>query len=254
MQNFYSMRYFIELAYNGSAFHGWQIQPNANTVQAELQKAFSIFLKTDTAIIGAGRTDTGVHAKYYVAHFDTEAVIANTDEFLFRINRILPQEIVVNSIFQSASDANSRFTAISRSYEYHISTKKDPFNQGLAWHFTRKLDVDLMNEAALYLFDHKDFTSFSKLHTQTKTNNCTIYRAEWCKYDGLLVFHVKANRFLRNMVRAIVGTLINVGLGKIPPIEINNIIEQKNRNIAGFSVPAHGLYLTNIEYPSGTWY
>lgn len=242
-------RYFIHLSYLGTNYHGWQIQANALSVQELLNKALSTLLKEEISTIGAGRTDTGVHARYYVAHFDTLTQNLESDkQFLHSLNRILPVDISIHRISSVKSDANARFDATLRGYEYIICRTKNPFMNGLSWMYSGNLDVGKMQMAAQQLFNYTDFTSFSKVGSDNKTNNCTIYFAEWSQRDDLLIFTIKANRFLRNMVRAIVGTLVEVGRGKITPEEFSAIIEAKDRGIAGTSAPAEGLYLTEVEY------
>ena len=241
-------RYFIELSYKGTNFFGWQIQPNNISVQEELTKCFSTILNEEIKIVGAGRTDTGVHAKFYVAHFDTEK--ENLDSNLvYKLNGFLHKDISISKIFKVKPDVSSRFDAISRTYEYHISRVKNPFLQEFSHYLYGRLDVEIMNEACRILFEYEDFTSFSKLHTDSKTKLCKIYKAEWTEINDLLVFTISANRFLRNMVRAITGTLIEVGQGKISVDDFRKIIEAKNRCEAGLSMPAKGLFLTGIEYP-----
>jgi len=242
------LRYFIKLAYNGTSYHGWQYQPNATSVQEVLNKAFSVILNTDISIMGAGRTDTGVHASQMFAHFDYDDTI-DSKQFIHKINSYLPKDIVVFDVFIVSDEAHTRFDATKRTYEYHINTFKDPFTQELSWYFHQQLDLDLMNEASQLLFNHTNFQSFSKVNTDVNTFDCTIYEAYWKQENNKLLFTISANRFLRNMVRSIVGTLVNVGLKKITVADFNTIIESKNRDKAGFSVPAHGLYLTKIEYP-----
>lgn len=242
------MRYFIKLAYNGSSYHGWQYQPNATSVQEVLNKAFSVLLNTDSNIMGAGRTDTGVHASQMYAHFDYKGVI-DGKQLVHKLNSYLPKDIVIYDVFLVHDEAHTRFDATRRTYEYHINVFKDPFSQELSWYFHQPLDIELMNKASKLLFNHTDFQSFSKVNTDVNTFDCTIHEAHWRHEDNELVFTITANRFLRNMVRSIVGTLINVGLKKITVTDFNTIIESKNRDKAGFSVPAHGLYLTEIEYP-----
>jgi len=245
------MRYFIELAYKGTPFCGWQLQPNGITVQEELEKALGMILREPVRLTGAGRTDTGVHALYYVAHFDALRDDLHMNSSLIgKINGIIPREIAVYRISAVPPDAHARFDAVSRTYHYKIATRKNPFTSDLAYHFYRPLDVEKMNEAADILLDFKDFTSFSKLHGNAKTNLCDIFNARWFDDgNGELRFVITANRFLRNMVRAIVGTIIDIGLGKYPPADMRKIILAKNRSAAGTSAPPHGLYLADIEYP-----
>jgi tRNA pseudouridine38-40 synthase len=243
-------RYFIELSYRGTNYHGWQIQENAHSVQAELNNALSTLLKEEITTIGAGRTDTGVHAKYFVAHFDTEhpEIIAKPD-FVYHLNHLVPLDISIKSVRAVNPEAHARFDAISRTYEYIICKSKDPFLLNMAWLYTGSLDIDLMNEAVKHLYAFTDFTSFSKVGSDVKTANCKIISAYWEERDNLLVFTITADRFLRNMVRAIVGTLIDVGRKKISTTKFMEIIESKDRSMAGASAPAEGLYLTEIEYP-----
>ncbi|HJR99674.1 MAG TPA: tRNA pseudouridine(38-40) synthase TruA [Flavobacterium sp.] len=242
------MRYFIKLAYNGTPYHGWQIQPNASSVQETLNKAFSVLLNSDINLMGAGRTDTGVHAREMYAHFDFETPF-DCSKLIYKLNSYLPKDIVIYDIFAVSDEAHTRFDATKRTYEYHINIFKDAFLQDQSWYFSQNLDIDLMNEAAKLLFNHTDFQCFSKTNTDVNTFDCTIFEAYWKKEENKLIFTISANRFLRNMVRSIVGTLVNVGLHKITLADFNTIIENKNRDKAGFSVPAHGLYLTKIEYP-----
>ncbi len=244
------MRYFITLAYNGTNYHGWQIQPNANSVQETLEQALSTILGRPIFIVGAGRTDTGVHAKKMIAHFDVEDELTDTFGLVSRLNKFLPPDISINKIERVSDDLHARFSAISRTYKYYITTQKNPFTTNMAWQTFGTLDFDKMNEAARCLFNYIDFTSFSKLHTDTKTNNCKIMQAEWTKIDeNEFVFTIRADRFLRNMVRAIVGTLVDVGRGKISIDEFCKIIEKKDRCSAGSSMPAHALFLVDVEYP-----
>jgi tRNA pseudouridine38-40 synthase len=242
------LRYFIKLAYNGTLYHGWQYQPNAPSVQEVLNKSLTILLNTDISIMGAGRTDTGVHATQMYAHFDSEIAIDNK-LLVHKLNSYLPKDIVVYDLFLVHDAAHARFDAVKRTYEYHITEFKNPFLQNLSWYFHQQLDIQLMNEASKLLFNHTNFQSFSKVNTDVNTFDCSIYEAIWKQEGNKLLFTITANRFLRNMVRSIVGTLINVGLRKISVADFNTIIESKNRDNAGFSVPAHGLYLTHIEYP-----
>lgn len=243
-------RYFIHLSYLGTKYHGWQIQANAQSVQGILNNALSTLLKEEINTIGAGRTDTGVHARYYVAHFDTLTPNLETNKpFIYSLNKILPVDISVSKILMVKPEANARFDAKYRGYEYIICRSKNPFMNGLAWMYSTNLDIDKMQLASQLLFNYTDFTSFSKIGSDNKTNICSIYHAEWTQKDDLLIFTIKANRFLRNMVRATVGTLVDVGRGKITPEEFAAIIEAKDRSLAGTSAPAEGLYLTEIEYP-----
>ncbi len=243
------MRYFIELAYDGTNYHGWQIQPNGISVQETVQAALSTVLRQPIEIVGAGRTDTGVHAAKMYAHFDSTN-IENLSLLENKLSKLLPPDISVYRIFPVRDEAHARFDAIYRTYQYHIVTRKDPFLRHYAWRISFHLDFDLMNEAAKILFEYTDFTSFSKLHTDVKTNNCRIMRAEWTQESSYeWVFTIQADRFLRNMVRAIVGTLIEVGRGKLTIEGFRNVIEQKDRCAAGSSVPGNALFLMDIGYP-----
>jgi len=239
-------RYFIEIAYDGTNYHGWQIQKNANSVQAEINKAISTLLQSEIMITGAGRTDAGVHAKQMFAHFDFSGKIPQN--FLFKLNCFLANDIVCKSIIKVNDDLHARFDATSRTYEYWIIQQKDPFLKNKAFFFHYHLDINEMNKAAKTLFNFEDFTSFSKSKTDTKTNNCKILVAQWQQIGNELIFTITANRFLRNMVRAIVGTLLDVGQGKLTTEEFKKIIASKDRSEAGKSVPAHGLYLSKVVY------
>jgi len=241
-------RYFIEIAYNGSNYHGWQIQQNANSVQEEINKALSIVTQAKITVTGAGRTDTGVHAKQLFAHFDS-TINLDLKKVLFKVNCLLPEDISCQDIFVVHPEAHARFSATARTYEYRITQKKDPFSINTAYYFPRQLDVNSMNKAAEEIMKHTDFSSFSKSKTDTFTNDCTITKAIWEEADGQLIFTITANRFLRNMVRAIVGTLLEVGQHKIKVQDIDKIINSKNRSHAGTSVSANGLTLTKITYP-----
>lgn len=241
------MRFFIKLSYNGTNYHGWQKQPNAISVQEILEKALSTILNRKIEIMGAGRTDTGVHAKEMFAHFDIESKI-ETDNTIHKLNSYLPKDIVVFEIFEVAANFHTRFDAKKRTYQYHINSYKDAFSIDQSWYFHQKLDVDLMNQAAQILLKHTDFQCFSKVNTDVNTFDCKIYEAFWTEKKNQLIFTITADRFLRNMVRAIVGTLISVGLNKISLTDFEQIILNKNRSEAGFSVPACGLFLTKIEY------
>lgn len=246
------MRYFIELSYHGKKYHGWQNQPDAISVQEVIEKALSTILRTEIAIVGAGRTDTGVHAKQMYAHFDTEKIF-DSSALTYKLNSFLPNDIAVRAVYKVANDAHARFDATSRTYEYWIVTKKNPFHIHSAHTVYKKLDVSLMNEAAKELFNYKDFKCFSKTHTDVKTYICTIEKAIWEQKNEVLIFTIRADRFLRNMVRAIVGTLLNVGLGKLSITEFKKIIESRDRSNAGTSVPGKALYLTEVTYPAETF-
>lgn len=242
------MRYFIKLAYKGTNYFGWQYQPDAISVQETLNKALSTLLKTNIDILGAGRTDSGVHAKEMFAHFDYETEI-DTQKIVHKLNSFLPKDIAIFDLIKVHNDAHARFDATKRTYEYLIHTKKNAFESDDSWYYSLPLDVEKMNEACKILFEYTDFECFSKTHTDVNTFNCKIFEANWKQNEDKLVFTIAADRFLRNMVRAIVGTMINIGSGKVSLNDFRKIIESKNRSKAGFSVPAHGLYLTKIEYP-----
>lgn len=242
-----SVRYFIEFSYCGKNYFGYQIQPKQNSVQAELEKALSTLLREEIKTTGAGRTDTGVHAKKIFAHFDTSQIIDK--DFCRRINSFLPPDIAVKKIFEVPQDLHARFSATYRSYEYYISLEKDPFSQNSAWQiWKRELDINKMNQACEILFDYEDFSSFAKVGSDNKTNICKIYHAYWKQEGQQLIFFIRADRFLRNMVRSIVGTMIEVGSGKIQPEDLRDIILKKNRNAAGTSAPAQGLFLVDVGY------
>lgn len=255
-----NQRYFIELSYDGTNYHGWQVQPNAVTVQEVLDKALSTVLRTPIETVGCGRTDTGVHAKEFFAHFDFESIVSDDktmvhglsamDKTVRSLNSILPPDIAIKSIFPVVDEMHARFSATLRSYQYHIHFNKDPFKHGYSWLLRDEPDIDLMNQAAQIIIQYTDFSCFSKSNTQVKTNNCKISRAEWVRADGGIVFHISADRFLRNMVRAVVGTLLMVGRKEITPEGVREIINSKDRSNAGTSVPACGLYLTEVKYPS----
>ncbi|MGL4292568.1 MAG: tRNA pseudouridine(38-40) synthase TruA [Bacteroidales bacterium] len=243
-------RYFIYLAYNGSAYHGWQVQPNAMSVQQRIEDTLSLILRNPTPIVGAGRTDTGVHASQMVAHFDLEEPLADPAQLADRLNRVLPKDIVIYRIVPVTAEAHARFSATSRTYKYYVTNRKDPFMGDLRCRVRGEFDVELMNQAADILFEYIDFTSFSRLHTDVKTNDCKIMYARWEKGDnGDMVFTIKADRFLRNMVRAIVGTLLQVGRGKLTLADFRRIIEQQDRCKAGDSAVGQALFLVDIEYP-----
>lgn len=243
------MRYFIELSYNGSAYHGWQNQPKAISVQEVIEKALSLLLKESISIMGAGRTDTGVHAKQMFAHFDTDVVFDETD-LVYKLNSFLPKDIAIDAVFKVKETAHARFDALSRTYLYRISMQKNVFNYDAAYYVKLDLDVERMIEASKILFQYQDFQCFSKVNTDVKTYHCHIIKAEWFFENGELHFIIKADRFLRNMVRAIVGTMVQIGLGKLQVDDLHAIIKSKNRREAGFSVPAHALYLIQVDYPN----
>lgn len=246
----FTVRYFIRLSYDGAAYHGWQVQPNALSVQEALQQALTTLLQKPIPIVGAGRTDTAVNAHFMMAHFDHEAELP-TRQLTYRLNKILPPDIAVQRIMHVTPEAHARFSATARTYHYHIYQNKNPFYRRYATLITTPLDFKRMNEAAELLLNTTDFTSFSKLHTDAKTNICQVTQACWTEVEpGLWRFTITANRFLRNMVRAIVGTLIEVGRGKIDMEEFQAIISRKDRQQAGQSMPGHALSLVDIRYPA----
>ena len=253
-------RYFICLSYNGANYCGWQNQPNGVSVQQKIEESLRILLRKPVPVTGAGRTDAGVHARMMVAHFDwadstgsptglAASPISEPVELTGKLNRILPPDISIHKIIRVSPEAHARFDAVSRTYQYYISFRKDPFDYPFLYRLNRPLNFDRMNEAAAVLSEYADFTSFSKLHTDVKTNLCRIIRAEWTQSGDVWVFTITANRFLRNMVRAIVGTLLDVGRGKVSIQGFRDIIESKDRSKAGTSVPGNALFLTDIEYP-----
>lgn len=240
-------RYFIYLGYNGENYCGWQIQPNGISVQETIEKTLAIILRSPTPIVGAGRTDAGVHAREMTAHFDSAEAL-DTAFLASKLNCMLPKDIVIYKVVAVREDAHARFDALSRLYTYHVTTVKDPFGHKLKYKFFEEPDVDAMNKCANVLFEYEDFTSFSKRHTDVKTNNCTIMHAQWVKEGDDYVFTIKANRFLRNMVRSIVGTLLEAGRGKMDVNGMRHVIEAKDRCVAGASVPAKALFLEEVEY------
>jgi len=262
-------RYFAELAFDGSNYHGWQIQQNAVSVQEVFNKALQVLLRQPVETVGCGRTDTGVHAKALYVHFDVEPLALSPQQSAFSdqqsatgypltaesykliasLNTLLPKDIAVKRIIPVAADAHARFDATLRAYEYHVHFGKDPFKQNYSWQLRDVPDLQLMNEAANIIKEYCDFSCFSKSNTQVKTNFCAIREAFWVEKEDGLLFHISADRFLRNMVRAIVGTLIAVGKKEMEPEAMRKIIESKNRSNAGVSVPACGLYLTKVHYP-----
>jgi tRNA pseudouridine38-40 synthase len=241
-------RYFIQLAYKGTNFHGWQIQENAPTIQAEINKALSILLNQSIETIGCGRTDTGVHASEFFAHFDS-LEIKDISNLIYKLNKFLSKDIAVYNIWKVKNNANARYDAIERTYNYYITKQKDPFLTDRAYYYYGSLDVHKMNKACEILLTYNDFEVFSKSNSQVKNFICNIYHAKWTEKNKLLNFEITANRFLRNMVRAIVGTMLEIGKGNINLEEFKKIIESKNRSNAGFSVPPHGLFLSKVKYP-----
>ena len=239
----------MRLSYRGAGFHGWQIQPNDNSVQETIEQAMATVLRHPVSITGAGRTDTGVNARMMVTHFDVDTPIADTAVLVRSLNGIVGRDIAIHTIFPVHDEAHARFDATSRTYKYFAHTLKSPFLYPLSWQCRPDMDFDLMNQAAAHLLEYRDFTSFSKLHTDVKTNNCVVTRAQWDRVGEQWVFTITADRFLRNMVRAVVGTLVEVGLHRITIDDFCRIIEQRDRCKAGTSMPPHPLFLWDITYP-----
>lgn len=242
------MRYFITFSYDGTAYHGWQIQPHCLSVQEELQRAMSTLLRNPMEVIGAGRTDTGVHARKMVAHFDYDEEV-DCPQLVYKLNKLLPRDIAVQQVEPVAEDMHARFSAKSRTYHYYVHMGKNPFLRSYSWQVYGNIDFELMNQAASVLMEYKDFTSFSKVNTDTKTNDCTITEAHWDRVEeDQWCFTITANRFLRNMVRAIVGTLMEVGRGRMTIEQLRRVIDAKDRCCAGDSVPGNALFLVQVKY------
>lgn len=242
------MRYFITFSYDGTAYHGWQIQPHSVTVQEELQKALSTLMRKPMEVVGAGRTDTGVHARKMIAHFDHDEVL-DCPQLIYKLNKLLPRDIAVQHVEPVADDMHARFSAKSRTYHYYVHLDKNPFLRSYSWQVYGNPDFEIMNRAARVLMEYKDFTSFSKVNTDTKTNDCTITEARWDRVgEDQWRFTVTANRFLRNMVRAIVGTLMEVGRGRMTIEQLRSVVEAKDRCRAGDSVPGNALFLVEVLY------
>lgn len=242
-------RYFLRLAYRGAPFHGWQVQPNAVSVQGEVEQALSTVLRTPVSIVGAGRTDTGVNARVMYAHFDYHGPLTDKGRLLVSLNRLVGRDIAVLDIIPVKDEAHARFDATERTYRYFVTFEKSPFFYPLSWYCPNRLDIGMMNEAAKILIPTDDFTSFAKLHSDSKTNICRVSKAQWTMAgDNVAVFTITADRFLRNMVRAVVGTLVDVGRGKLTVEEFRKIIERKDRCAAGQSMPGEALFLWDIRY------
>ena len=242
------MRYFITLSFDGTAYHGWQIQPHSVSVQEELQKALSTLLRMPVEVVGAGRTDTGVHARKMLSHFDINAEL-DCQQLVYKLNKLLPRDIAVQHVEQVSDDMHARFSAKSRTYHYYVHLGKNPFLRSYSWQLYGNPDFELMNKAAVVLMEYMDFTSFSKVNTDTKTNDCTITEAHWDRVgEEQWRFTITANRFLRNMVRAIVGTLMEVGRGRMTIEQLRQVIEAKDRCRAGDSVPGNALFLVDVKY------
>lgn len=247
-------RFFITLAYNGKNYVGWQIQPNGISIQQTLQEAFSTILRIPVEVVGAGRTDAGVHAREMVAHFDWDGEPFIAEELVHKLNNFLPRDISLSAIQPVCLDAHARFSALSRTYSYHVTTVKDPFLYPFYYRLHYTPDITVMNRLCAVLKEYEDFTSFSKLHTDVKTNYCHVLHAEWEQQEeGFYLFTVQADRFLRNMVRAIVGTLLEAGRGRLDERGFRRVIEARNRNVAGDSAPGHALFLEKVVYPDNIW-
>ena len=243
------MRYFITLSYDGTRFHGWQVQPNGISVQGELQRALGLLLRQDVSVTGAGRTDTGVHASMMVAHIDIDKPLDDPEQLTYKLNRLLPQDIAVQRVEPVADDMHARFSATSRTYYYYIHTVKSPFLRHYSCELHYPLNFDLMNEAASLLLQYDDFGAFCKSHADVKTTLCQVTRAEWVPVgEAQWRFEITANRFLRNMVRAVVGTLIDVGRGRMTVEDFRLVIEGRRRTEAGESMPGNALFLVDITY------
>lgn len=247
------MRAAFEIAYHGAPFHGWQRQPNALGVQQVIEEALSTLFRQPIDILGCGRTDTGVHASQYFFHADLPDKAVDFKALSYRLNALLPNEIAVIHAFETLPEFHARFDALSRSYVYQINLRKDPFLQGLSWYFARKLDIEAMQKGSAILLQYTEFGAFCKTHADNKTNRCVLTEASWKQSDHVLRFHITADRFLRNMVRAIVGTLIEVGTLKLQPEQMHEVILSGNRSEAGMSVPACGLFLEKVQYNWDKW-
>lgn len=242
------MRYFIELSYDGAAYCGWQRQRDVDTVQQTLETALTTLLRRDTETVGAGRTDTGVNASYYVAHFDADDVI-DCRQLTTKLNRMLPPDIAIAAVHPVEDEAHARFDAVEREYTYYITRRKDPFRRFSSWHYGIPLNVEAMNRAAAFLTTVDDFTSFAKLNSNNKTNICHVMQAVWRQDGDLLTFTIRADRFLRNMVRAIVGTLVDVGRGRYTVEQFEDIVRSRDLSRSSAGAPAQGLFLSDVRYP-----
>lgn len=248
------MRYFLELRYNGGAYYGWQRQPDMPTVQQTLEGGLATLLRQPVELTGAGRTDTGVNASYYVAHFDSTEPVVDPQQTLYKLNFLLPGDIAVHSLTHVANDAHARFHAREREYRYYIERRKNPFTRHATWQYYVPLDVERMNEAAAVLLQYDDFTSFAKLNSNNKTNICRIMEAKWTENDrGVLCFTIRADRFLRNMVRSIVGTLVDVGRSRYTPVEFREIVASRDLSRSSGGAPPQGLFLSDVVYPAAVF-
>lgn len=242
-------RYFIEFAFNGSRFHGWQVQPQSMSIQELMTRALTLLTGSEISLVGCGRTDTGVHASHFVAHFDLISPVNDCIQLVHRLNRFLPFDIRIDRIVEVNRESHARFSATARTYYYIIMKGKNPFMEQFAWNIHVPLDTSRMNQAVPLILGTHDFTSFSKLHTDVNTNFCEVYTAGWTEREEFHVFRIKADRFLRNMVRALVGTFTEIGKGKLEPADLGKILDLQDRSEAGMSVPACGLFLARVDYP-----
>ncbi len=247
MSHFCEVRYFMDITYRGTEYNGWQVQPNGKTIQEEIEKGLSLLLRKETSITGSGRTDTGVHANQQMAHFDAESI--DETHIAYKLNSLLPSDIAINAIKQVSIDANARFDAITRKYHYYIHQYKDPFQKGRSYYFTPVLNVEEIQKGCAIIKNWQNFECFSRVHTEVNHFNCEISEINWLAHDFNHLFQIKANRFLRGMVRAIVGTLIDVGLEKTTLDDLRSILESNDRTKAGRAVPAEGLFLQEVSYP-----
>ncbi len=252
MRLFCAVRYFLDISYKGTNYSGWQIQSNANTIQAELNKALKVLIIDPIETLGSGRTDAGVHANQQIVHFDTNSSI-NADDFIYKLNSLLPKDIAVRSLKKVRPDAHARYDATSRSYRYFIHTKKEPFVENSSYFFHQQLDVEFIRSAVDFLSEQTDFEAYSKVHTEVNNFNCQIFEAKWELTADGYVFYIRANRFLRGMVRALVGTLLDVGTKRTSIPKLKEIMESRNRSMAGKSVSPDGLYLDSVIYPENTY-
>lgn len=243
------MRFLLQLSYNGTSFHGWQRQNNAPSIQQEIEEKLTTIFQQNTAIVGCGRTDTGVHASQYFAHFETE-IEFDTSTLLHKLNSMLPQGVAAQGVSAITNNGHARFSATKRSYEYHITKVKNPFAADLAYKCNLQLDLNRMNKACAMMLGEKDFGCFCKANADNHTNICNVSEAKWIETDTMFIFSISANRFLRNMVRAIVGTMLEIGQKKMSLEGFQTVLDSKDRTFAGPSVPPHGLYLTVVDYPS----
>jgi tRNA pseudouridine38-40 synthase len=246
------VRYFLDINYKGTHYHGWQVQPNGNTIQAELENALSIILKTEISIVGSGRTDTGVHASQQIAHFEYPDPI-DPAKMVYKLNSFLPKDIGIAGLQKVSDEAHARFDATKRTYHYHIHRTKNPFKTETSYYFSQEVSTDLILDGCKIIGEWQNFESFSKVHTEVNNFNCEIFDIDWIEKKNNSLFIIQANRFLRGMVRAIVGTLLDVGMKKTSLDELKELLKKNDRSLAGRAVPAHGLFLEKIEYPDNIY-